>query len=188
MQRYHQFAGTDQQRLSDFQEALDDPQVQAIFCARGGYGSVRIIDRLNFDRFQSAPKWIAGFSDITVFHAHINCHMGLPTLHAPMPVNFSSTFFQENLKQLNRLLQNDKPKIQFLPDSLNMAGKATGHLVGGNLSILYSLQATPYELDTHQAILFIEDVVITSYSIHYTKLYDLGLSFCNSRLSCLRFS
>lgn len=172
---YHQFAGTDNQRCEDFQSALDNKEVKAIFCARGGYGSVRIVDSLDFSEFRKSPKWIAGFSDITVFHSLLNGKYNIPTIHAPMPVNAKSPFFQENLKQLDAILKGQRPEIKILYHSLNRLGSCKGQLVGGNLSILCSLQATPYEIDTKNKILFIEDVG--------EHLYRLDRMLNNLRLS-----
>ena len=172
---FHQFAGRDKKRIKDAQEALDSGDVKAIFCARGGYGSIRIIDKLDFSGLEENPKWIVGFSDVTVFHAHLNCNLGMPSIHSPMPVNFESPFFSENLSQLNDVLQGKLSEIQFDNDSVNRPGKANGTIVGGNLSIMYSLQATPYEIDTTDKILFIEDVG--------EQLYHLDRILNNFRLS-----
>jgi muramoyltetrapeptide carboxypeptidase len=172
---FHQFAGGDKKRIKDAQEALDSQDVKAIFCARGGYGTIRIIDKLDFSGFKKNLKWMVGFSDVTVFHTHLNCNLGIPSIHAPMPVNFESPYFNENLGQLNDLLQGKPAEIEFNSDSVNRPGKVRGMLVGGNLSILYSLQATPYELDTTDKILFIEDVG--------EQLYHLDRMLNNFRLS-----
>jgi muramoyltetrapeptide carboxypeptidase len=158
LNRYHQFAGTDNERVSDFQEAIDDPSVGAIFCARGGYGSIRIIDHLDFSSFTDKPKWIAGFSDITVFHTYLNRVFDLATIHSQMPVNIDSPNYSDNLKKLKNILDGHKPEIIIGTHELNRTGNAKGKLVGGNLSILYSLQSTKYEIDTFGNILFIEDV------------------------------
>lgn len=155
---FNQFSGTDEERLDDFQEALDDKNISAIFCARGGYGSVRIINKLNFTGFQKTPKWIVGFSDITVFHSFLNCKLNIATIHSPMPVNFKSPHFNDNLSQLNGILRGNMGKIHIKSDPLNSPGNVSGRLVGGNLSILLNLQSTPFEIDTKDAILFIEDV------------------------------
>jgi muramoyltetrapeptide carboxypeptidase len=155
---FNQFAGTDEQRRKDFQQALDDVSVKAIFCARGGYGSIRILDSLDFKSFRKTPKWIVGFSDITLFHLMVNQEFGLPTIHAPMPVNFSNRHFPEHLRHLKNILQGETQTLAIKGHTLNTEGHCRGKLIGGNLSILYSLQATPYELDTREKILFIEDV------------------------------
>jgi len=158
LNRYHQFAGTDAERTEDFQEAIDDPAVGAIFCARGGYGSIRIIDDIDFSSLTEKPKWIAGFSDITVFHTFLNHVFNLATIHSPMPVNVNNASFAENLVKLKKILKGNKPELAFKSDNLNRYGKGKGKLVGGNLSILYSLQSTKYEINTMGNILLIEDV------------------------------
>ena len=172
---YHQFAGEDSKRAEDIQHALDEENIKAVFCARGGYGSVRIIDKLDFSNYQNNPKWLVGFSDITVFHSHLNTKLWVPSVHSPMPVNFDNQNFSDNLEQLNNILQGKLNDIQIGSSPLNRSGKASGTLVGGNLSILYSLQATPYELDTANSILFIEDVG--------EQLYHLDRMLNNFRLS-----
>jgi muramoyltetrapeptide carboxypeptidase len=158
MDRFHQFAGKDWQRAEDFQEAINDPAVGAIFCARGGYGSVRIIPKIDFSELLEKPKWLAGFSDITVFHSFLNRTLNIATIHAPMPVNVDNVHFAENLLKLKKILKGDKPEIKLNPHDQNLKGIGRGKLVGGNLSIIYSLQSTRFELDTRGNILFIEDV------------------------------
>ena len=175
LSEHFQFAGTDYQRTMDMQNAIDSESVKAVFCARGGYGSVRIIDKLNFDKFISAPKWIIGFSDITVFHAHLNQNLGIATIHSPMPVNANSKYFAENLNQLNELLSGRTEAISLAAHELNRFGSTEGILTGGNLSILYSLQATPYAPEVNNNILFIEDVG--------EQLYHLDRMMNNMRLS-----
>ncbi len=155
---YNQFAGTDEERLSDFQEAVNDQNVKAIFCARGGYGSIRIIDQLNFSAFKTHPKWLVGFSDITVFHSFVNQNLNLASIHAPMPINSESSYYDKNMKQLNDLLQGEKRNIIIPYHALNRAGVCKGKILGGNLSILHNLQSTPFEIMTRNAILFIEDL------------------------------
>jgi muramoyltetrapeptide carboxypeptidase len=172
---YNQFAGTDAQRLTDFQEALDNPRIRAIFCARGGYGSVRIIDSLSFTTFRRFPKWIVGFSDISVFHALINDKFHMATIHAPMPVNFESSFFQANLQQIDSILKGNLPDIRVETNIYNRNGSCRGTIVGGNLSILYSLQSTFCEVDTRNKILFFEDTG--------EQLYHLDRMMNNLRLS-----
>ena len=109
LSRHHQFAGTDEQRLADLQQMLDDSSIRAIICARGGYGTVRIIDRLNFKKFCINPKWIIGYSDITVLHSHIHRHYGIETLHATMPINLrEKDFDNENAELLKKMLFGEK--------------------------------------------------------------------------------
>lgn len=156
---HHQFAGTDEQRLSDLQTALDDPKTDAIICARGGYGTVRIIDKLDFSKFIGNPKWLVGFSDITVLHACLN-RLNVATIHGVMPQHFLDE--EENptdsLISLMTLLRGQDVEYAFPGSEENREGKANAELIGGNLSIISSLQGTPYELDTKGKILFIEEI------------------------------
>jgi len=155
----NQFAGTDWERASDMQQMLDDPEMRAIFCARGGYGSVRIIDRLDFTRFVASPKWIVGYSDITVFHSHISRHFGIETLHGTMPINFPIDGSENpSVSSLRKALFGEEVQYTFPGHPLNRKGPAWGQLIGGNLSILYSLSATASDFETDGKILFIEDV------------------------------
>jgi muramoyltetrapeptide carboxypeptidase len=158
------FAGTDAERLSDFQAALNDDSVDVILCARGGYGSVRIIDDLDFSKFQKKPKLIIGFSDITVFHSHVQRHFGLPTVHATVPLNFKSNTKAALDSLLNVL--NGKPNYyEIQPSKFNRPGNAEAVMVGGNLAILHTLIGTPSDIRTDGKILFIEDLFEPIYSI-----------------------
>jgi len=163
----HQFAGDDSLRLSDFQNMLDDAAIKAILCARGGYGTVRIIDRLDFSPLQRHPKWIIGYSDITVLHAHLQRHLGIPTLHASMPVNFA-TNTPDALESLRRALFGEKLHYTINPSHFNRPGRATGRLTGGNLSMLYSFTGSPSAVDTTGAILFMED--LDEYLYHIDRM------------------
>lgn len=155
----NQFAGTDQERTADFQQMLDDADVKAIFCARGGYGSVRIIDRLDFTHFVVSPKWIVGYSDITVFHAHINRNFGIETLHGTMPINFPPDGRETpSTESLRKALFGEDIQYRFASHPLNRMGNASGEVMGGNLSMLYSLSGSISDADTEGKILFIEDV------------------------------
>ena len=166
--RHFQYAGTDEQRASDFQEAINDTQTKAIICARGGYGSVRIIEKLDFSYFLKSPKWLVGFSDITVFHSVLN-KLGLASIHGAMPA-----FFLENKKptksfhSLMEVLTSGNSELKFESHSLNLKGSCSGELVGGNLSLLYSLQGTPWQLDTKGKILLIED--LSEYLYHLDRM------------------
>jgi muramoyltetrapeptide carboxypeptidase len=165
----NQFSGTDDERVQDFQAMLDDQSIKAIFCARGGYGSARIIDRLDFSNFAKYPKWIVGYSDITVFHSHINRHYGIQTLHAAMPINFPADGKMNNsLESLRRILQGESPEYQLDSHEFNRRGTAKGQLTGGNLSMLYSLSATPSDIDTKGKILFLED--LDEYLYHIDRM------------------
>lgn len=163
---HHQFAGTDQERSEDFQQMLDDDKIKAIWCARGGYGTVRIIDKLDFTKFQKQPKWIIGYSDITVLHSHIH-NLGVQTLHAPMAIDLHKS--SDKAKELfqNVLLNNEIP-FHIASNQLNKTGKCKGKLVGGNLSILYSLCGSSSAIDTKGKILFIED--LDEYLYHVDRM------------------
>ena len=154
--RHHYFSGTDQERLSDFQQALDDPEVKAILCARGGYGAVRIVDALQWASQLRNPKWIVGFSDITVFHQRMQS-MGIPSIHGTMPLNFEANT-PEALDSLLAALEGRSVEITAPATPYNQTGTATGELIGGNLSILYSLLGTDDQASYTGKILFIEDL------------------------------
>lgn len=157
--RHFQFAGTDEERLSDLQEALDDPETEAIICSRGGYGTVRIIDKLKYEKCSVYPKWLVGFSDITILHSCFN-QIGAATIHGAMPRYFfdRSGTPTDNLFSLMNLLTGQEPDYIFPYGKSNRIGKAQGELVGGNLSIISSLLGTKYALDTEEKILFLEDI------------------------------
>lgn len=162
-----QYAGTDSQRIKDFQAALDNPEIKAIWCARGGYGTVRLIDHLNFYKFVKYPKWIAGYSDVTVLHSHIH-KIGFQTLHSTMPVSLEDNTPQA-IETLRKGLFGEKPDFTYpTANALNRKGKASGTLVGGNLSILYSLCGSTSSLDTEGKIFFIED--LDEYLYHIDRM------------------
>ncbi len=150
------FSGTDEERCSDFQEALDHPNVKAIVCARGGYGAIRIIDRIQWASFIRSPKWIVGFSDITVFHQRV-FNYELESIHASMPLNFEQNS-TEALSTLFEVLAGDFKPFSLPTTSYNKTGHSEGKLVGGNLSILYSLLGTDEKIDYSDTILFIEEI------------------------------
>ncbi|MCK9203429.1 MAG: LD-carboxypeptidase [Bacteroidales bacterium] len=156
--RYHQFAGTDEQRRRDFQQMLDDPSIRAIICSRGGYGAVHIIDQLDFSRFLESPKWIVGYSDVTVLHSHIHRHSGVETLHSTMPVHMVNGASNKAIETMLNALLGFRISYSFKKPPLSREGTAEGLLVGGNLSILYSLTGTPSDINTSGKILFLEDV------------------------------
>ena len=161
-----QFAGTDQERLNDFQAQLDDPDVAAIWCARGGYGSVRLVDYLNFDEFLKHPKWVVGFSDPTVLHSHIH-NLGVCTLHAAMPITVGNGT-QEAVSSIYDVLFDGRLNYEVPTGDLSRFGKNSGILVGGNLSILYSLLGSVSAIDTKDKILFIED--LDEYLYHIDRM------------------
>ena len=156
-EEHNQFAGNDEMRTSDFQKALDNDSVKAIICARGGYGTVRIVDGLDFSKFEKTPKWVVGYSDVTVLHSHISDNFGVQTIHGTMPINFE-TNTQEALSSLQKALFGKQLTYEFPPHKLNRKGSCEGELIGGNLSILYSLIGSPSDIDTKGKILFMEDL------------------------------
>ena len=156
--RQRQFAGSDEQRCRDFQHMLDDEKIRAIVCSRGGYGTVRIIDHLDFTKFRESPKWIVGFSDVTVLHAHIHRQFGVETLHAAMPVNIKGESKDENLQTMMNALFGKRITYSYAKPRLSRDGHSEGVLTGGNLSVLYSLMGSASEPDTAGKILFLEDV------------------------------
>ena len=162
-----QFAGSDEHRAALLQRLLDDEEVKAILCCRGGYGTVRIIDRLDFKRFTENPKWIVGYSDVTVLHSHIHTTLGIPTLHATMPINFGPEP-TPSTESLRRTLSGEHTDIQWASEFHGRSGEGEGLLVGGNLSILYSLCGSPSALDTRGKILLIED--LDEYLYHIDRM------------------
>src|SRR5437868_8966854 len=165
------FGGTDEERANDFQEMLDDPSINAIMCARGGYGMVRIIDRLNFKNFARHPKWIIGFSDLTVIHSHLNYNYGIPSIHSKMCNSFPDDWSKvepiqaETINSIRQALSGDDMKYTVDANPLSMPGTAEGILVGGNLKTLETLSGTKSDLNTAGKILFVEDTGEYLYSI-----------------------
>ena len=162
----NQFAGIDEARRNDFQNMLDDDEVKAIWCARGGYGTVRIIDDLDFSKFKKNPKWIIGYSDVTVLHNHIN-KLGFETLHATMPINVAKNT-SEALNSLKDALLGKQLSYLIKTGKQNKLGKAKGELIGGNLSMLYSLLGSETAIETKGKILFIED--LDEYLYHVDRM------------------
>jgi muramoyltetrapeptide carboxypeptidase len=163
----NQYAGNDEERLNGFQELLDSPEIKAIICARGGYGTMRIIDKLDFSQFLKYPKWIAGYSDVTVLHSHINKNFGIETLHGTMPINFS-TNTPEALESLKKALFGENLFYVTEKHNLDRTGKTEGVLTGGNLSILYALSGSDSDIATDGKILFIED--LEEYLYHIDRM------------------
>lgn len=160
-----QLAGTDEQRAADFQAQMDNPNIKAIWCVRGGYGTVRMIDLLDFTKFKKSPKWVIGFSDVTVLHSHLNT-MGFQSIHGIMPV--SSKASEEAKESLRKALFGEHLEYTVPCENKNRYGKAKGELVGGNLSILYSLFGSPSAIDCSDKILFIED--LDEYLYHIDRM------------------
>lgn len=157
------FGGTDEERLIDMQYMLDNPKIKAIMCARGGYGLVRIIDQLRFNVFLKEPKWIIGFSDATVLHCHLSHNYQIASIHAkmcnsfPTDLNLADAMQIDTINSIKNILTGKKITYEAPFNTCNRLGKASGILVGGNLSIIETLAATPSNLNTDGKILFLED-------------------------------
>ena len=160
------FSGTDEERKNELQTMLDDKSITAILCGRGGYGVGRIIDALDFTKFKKNPKWIIGFSDITVLHSHIYSNLKIATLHAPMAAAFNDGENKnEFIQSLQKTLAGKKANYKCAAHLFNKKGTVIGELVGGNLSLLVHLTGTTSDIDTKNKILFIEDIGEQIYSI-----------------------
>ena len=163
----NQLAGTDEQRAKDFQDQLDNPNIKMIWCVRGGYGTVRMVDLLDFTTFKQHPKWIVGFSDVTVLHSHLNT-MGYKSIHGIMPVTVARASVEAKASMKVALFGHERLEYDILPHPMNKLGKASGELVGGNLSILYSLLGSPSAINCEDKILFIED--LDEYLYHIDRM------------------
>ncbi len=161
-----QFAGDDKTRAADLQTQLDHPDIKAIWCARGGYGTVRIIDTLDFSQFKKHPKWIIGYSDVTALHAIVQKH-GIASLHAEMPALIAKKS-AETTATLQACLFGKLPTYSWQPSALNRHGVAEGELIGGNLSVLYSLCGSNTVADMAGKILFLED--LDEYLYHIDRM------------------
>jgi muramoyltetrapeptide carboxypeptidase len=162
----NQLAGTDEQRAADLQEQLDNPNIKAIWCARGGYGTVRVVDLIDFTQFKKHPKWLVGFSDVTVLHNHLNT-MGYKSIHGIMPISLAKAT-PEAIESLRLSLFGQPLQYAIDQHPMNRLGKASGELVGGNLSILYSLLGSPSAIDCKDKILYIED--LDEYLYHIDRM------------------
>lgn len=164
------FSGTDKERLNDFQQMLDEDEVKAILCARGGYGIGRIIEQINFKKFRQNPKWVIGFSDVTVLHSHIYINYKVATLHAPMASAFNDDGYKnEFVQSLKNALEGKKAKYQYPVHEFNQTGEAVGDLVGGNLSLIAHLVGSSSDIKTKGKILFLEDV--GEYLYHIDRMF-----------------
>jgi muramoyltetrapeptide carboxypeptidase len=165
------FGGTDEERKIDFQEMLDDKNIKAILCARGGYGVVRIIDKLDFKKFKAYPKWIIGFSDVAILHSHINRNFKIASIHSKMCNSFLKDWSLANAGQLKSIqtiydcLSGKEMRYDVLSNPFNRLGKAKGALVGGNLRVIENLCGSASEIDTKHKILFLEDTEEYLYNI-----------------------
>ncbi|RZJ68472.1 MAG: LD-carboxypeptidase [Flavobacterium sp.] len=162
----NQLSGPDWQRATDLQEMLDNPKIKMIWGAKGGYGTVRIIDRVNFEKFKKKPKWIVGFSDMTVLHSHLNT-LGYQTIHGIVALSAKSAT-EDAKSSLKQTLFGQKPEYKLQPHEFNRVGKAKGEIVGGNLSVLYSILGSKSEANVKDKILFIED--LDEYLYHIDRM------------------
>ena len=160
------FAGTDKERASDFQNALDNPNIKAIWAARGGYGSVRILDKLDYSQFLKSPKWIIGYSDITAFHNHIH-NLGVETIHGMMGTSLQDKVedISETILSLKKSLFGEELSYTITSSKYNRIGESKGELVGGNIAILASMLGSKSQISTDGKILFIEEIGEYKYSI-----------------------
>ncbi len=162
----NQFSGTIEQRTADLQSMIDNDAIKAILCARGGYGTVQIIDNINFSSLKKNPKWIIGYSDVTVLHSHLN-NLGIASLHATMLINFANNP-NESLQSLKNSLLRKSNRIDCKSHAFNHLGQVDAEIAGGNLSILYSLLGSISDIDTKGKILFIED--LDEYLYHIDRM------------------
>lgn len=170
------FSGTDEERLTDLQQMLDDDEVKAILCGRGGYGTGRIIEQLDFKKFKKNPKWIIGFSDITVLHSHLYSNYYIASLHAPMAAAFNEAgYINRYVQSLRSALQGTWARYTCEPHPFNRTGEAIGELVGGNLSLIAHLVGSDSDIKTKGRILFLEDIGEYSYNID-RMMYQLKRS------------
>lgn len=166
------FGGTDQERLQDLQQMLNDPSIKAIMCARGGYGAVRIVDQLDFSTFKISPKWIIGFSDITILHCHLNTNFKFASIHSKMCNSFPSDWATaepiqiDTIKSIEKALKGEELMTYDVPFQINnRLGVAEGELIGGNLRCIENLSGSKSAIETDGKILFVEDVGEYLYSI-----------------------
>lgn len=170
------FSGSDEDRLVELQAMLDDREINAILFGRGGYGTGRIIDELNFKKFRKNPKWLIGFSDITILHNHLLSKYKTASVHGPMAALFNDIDAADSIDSLKKLLAGKKQFYSLRPHPLNIFGKATGTLVGGNLALLCNMIGTASDFKTDGKILFIEDIGEYIYNVDrmFSQLYRSG--------------
>ncbi len=184
---FNQFAGEDEVRVSALQAMLDDESINAILVARGGYGTIRLLDKLNLQKFTANPKWLIGYSDVTALHGHLNQVCGVATLHATMPVNIKSDSDDQALvsrQNMLNALRGEPLNYQLNAHPLDRKGSMSGSIVGGNLSVLYSLNGSSSMPDTKGKILFLED--LDEYLYHIDRMMmNLDRSGHLSRLTGL---
>jgi muramoyltetrapeptide carboxypeptidase len=164
--QYLKFSGTDEERLTDLQRMLDDRDIKAIFFGRGGYGTIRILDQLDFSTFLAHPKWLVGFSDITALHSHLSQHLGCASLHAHMCSGYKpAQYDEESTLSILRAVTGQPLQYQLPAHQMNRSGTATGLLTGGNLALLSDLAGSVSDVNTAGKILFIEDVGEYCYNV-----------------------
>jgi muramoyltetrapeptide carboxypeptidase len=162
---FGRFGGTQEQRIADLQAAMDDPDVKAILCSRGGYGIAQIIDKLDFTAFEKSPKWLIGFSDISILH-NVITNLGIASIHGIMTKHLTDLpKNSEQVHSLKDILFGKMPTYVIRTQPLNIVGKAEGKLIGGNLSVLFGLRGSQYDLPYKNNILFIEDIGEKPYHI-----------------------
>ncbi|MCK4921480.1 MAG: LD-carboxypeptidase [Bacteroidales bacterium] len=182
--QYNRFSGKDEERGDDLQNMINDPEIRAIFAARGGYGSIRTLQNADFSNFEKDPKWLIGYSDITVLHSYINKFTGTESIHGPMPLNFRETPDKESVESLRKALFGESLGYKFEGHELNIEGEADGEIVGGNLALISSLNGTVLFPDLRNKILFIEDVDEYLYNID-RMMMNLSLSGVFNRIKAL---
>lgn len=168
-------AGSDEERREDFQSMIDDWEIKAIFCARGGYGSTRILEDIDFSSLNKSPKWIIGFSDITAFHLRL-ASLGIASIHGTMPIFFDQPEAKESVESIRKILFNGAAEIAFTREECNRSGIATGEVIGGNLSLIMDALHTTSDPATRNKILIIEEVDEYFYKLDrtFTQLRRLG--------------
>ena len=184
--QYLRFSGTDEERASDLNDMIYNPEIRAIFCARGGYGSIRTLQSTNvdFSGLEKDPKWLVGYSDISVFHSYINKFAGMESIHGLMPLNFKDSPDPGNIESLRMALFGEQLKYNFPYDELNIEGEVEGEIVGGNLAVICSLNGTVLFPDLKNKILFLEDVDEYLYNID-RMMMNLSLSGVFNRVKAL---
>ncbi len=184
LSKHHDFAGTPTQRLSDLQKALDNPEVKAVFCSRGGYGTVHLMENLNLTKFKESPKWLVGYSDITALHNLLQKE-GVASIHGLMGKHLATEPANDpQIQHLHSLLFGETPRYESTRNKLNIPGTASGTLHGGNLSVFYGLRGTPYDFPAEGTILVIEDVGERPYHIE-RMMFNLQMGGVLERLSGL---
>lgn len=164
----HQFSANDEERAEDFQQLLDSKDIKAVFCARGGYGTTRILDIVNYDKFSAQPKWVVGYSDITSMLMHLYFKYGIESIHGIMPINITDNENSVAYESLKNILFNNTNEIIAPYENNNICGEAEGDLIGGNLSVIYSLLGSESFGSTEGKILFIED--LDEYLYHIDRM------------------